>query len=168
MAQQVINTGTTANDNTGDTLRASWQKANDNFTELYTDISALNDATAYVPTLTDSGGGRTYTYTITSARYTEIGNLRWFSVALSVSAASGTASGSLRLSLPDSSTYAAAVCVQANGLASNAKTEIEGNAVAGQSYAELVHYESGSTSSLAAHVQAGSSLIVTGVYFHAV
>jgi hypothetical protein len=168
MAQQVINTGTTANDNTGDTLRASWQKANDNFTELYTDISALNDATAYVPTLTDSGGGRTYTYTITSARYTEIGNLRWFSVAISVSNATGTASGDLRLSLPDSSTYAAAVCVQANNLGSNAKTEIEGNTVAGQSYANLVHYESGSTSSLAAHVQAGSSLIITGVYFHAV
>ena len=167
MSKQVINTGATANDNTGDTLRASWQKANDNFTELYTDISALNNATAYVPTLTDSGGGRTYTVTINSARYTEIGNLRWFTVSLSVTNATGVASGSLRLSLPDSSTYSAAICVQANGLASNAKTEIEGNAVAGQSYAEIVHYENGSTSSLASHIQTGSSLIVTGVYFHA-
>lgn len=167
MSKQVINTGATANDNTGDTLRSSWQKANDNFTELYTDISALNDATAYVPTLTDSGGGRTYTVTITSARYTEIGNLRWFTVSLSVTNATGVASGSLRLSLPDSSTYAAAVCVQANGLQSNAKTEIEGSTVAGQSYAELVHYENGLTSSIASHIQSGSSLIITGVYFHA-
>lgn len=168
MSQQVINVGSTANDNSGDTLRGSWIKANANFSELYTDISALNDATAYAPTLTDSGGGRTYTYTITSARYTEIGNLRWFSVALLVSNATGSASGDLRLSLPDSSTYAAAVCVQANSLSSSAKTEIEGNTVAGQSYANLVHYENGSTSSLASHIQAGSSLIVTGVYFHAV
>ena len=79
----------------------------------------------------------------------------------------GSASGSLRLSIPDVSTYAAAVCVQANGLAANAKTEIEGSAIAGQSYVEIVHYENGSTSSLASHVQSGSTLIVTGVYFHA-
>lgn len=167
MSQQVINVGSTANDNNGDTLRGSWIKANDNFTELYTDISGLNTATAYTPTLTDSGGGRTYTVTINSARYTEIGNLRWFSVSLSVTAASGTASGALRLSIPDVSTYAAAVGVQANGLHANAKTEIEGSVIAGQSYAEIVHYENGSTSSLASQVQSGSTLIVTGVYFHA-
>ena len=35
MAQAIINVGATANDGTGDTLRLSQQKANDNFTELY-------------------------------------------------------------------------------------------------------------------------------------
>ena len=35
MSQQIINVGATANDGTGDTLRLSQQKANDNFTELY-------------------------------------------------------------------------------------------------------------------------------------
>ena len=35
MAKQVINIGTTANDGTGDKLRAAFIKANDNFTELY-------------------------------------------------------------------------------------------------------------------------------------
>lgn len=35
MAKQTINIGTTANDGTGDTLRASMDIANDNFTELY-------------------------------------------------------------------------------------------------------------------------------------
>ena len=35
MTQQIIGVGTTANDGTGDTLRAAFQKANDNFTELY-------------------------------------------------------------------------------------------------------------------------------------
>lgn len=37
MAKQTINIGTTANDGTGDTLRAAFDKCNDNFTELYTD-----------------------------------------------------------------------------------------------------------------------------------
>lgn len=35
MAQQIINVGAAANDGTGDNLRVSQQKANDNFTELY-------------------------------------------------------------------------------------------------------------------------------------
>jgi len=35
MAQQTINVGTTANDGTGDTLRDSFVKVNDNFTEVY-------------------------------------------------------------------------------------------------------------------------------------
>lgn len=37
MAQQTINIGAAPNDNTGDTLRDAGDKANDNFTELYTD-----------------------------------------------------------------------------------------------------------------------------------
>lgn len=35
MAQQVINVGETANDGTGDPLRTSFQKCNENFAELY-------------------------------------------------------------------------------------------------------------------------------------
>lgn len=35
MTKEVINTGTVANDGTGDTLRASFIKTNNNFTELY-------------------------------------------------------------------------------------------------------------------------------------
>lgn len=35
MAQQTINIGTVANDGTGDPLRDAFDKANDNFTELY-------------------------------------------------------------------------------------------------------------------------------------
>jgi hypothetical protein len=38
MSKQVINVGAAANDGTGDTLRVSQQKANDNFTELYNEI----------------------------------------------------------------------------------------------------------------------------------
>lgn len=35
MAQQLINIGADANDGTGDSLRAAFDKANDNFNELY-------------------------------------------------------------------------------------------------------------------------------------
>ena len=35
MAKQTINIGTTANDGTGDPLRTAFDKANDNFTEVY-------------------------------------------------------------------------------------------------------------------------------------
>ena len=38
MAQQTINTGSTANDGTGDTLRDAFIKTNDNFTELYSEF----------------------------------------------------------------------------------------------------------------------------------
>ena len=36
MAKQSLNIGTSANDNTGDTLRSGGDKINDNFDELYT------------------------------------------------------------------------------------------------------------------------------------
>lgn len=41
MAKQTINIGTTANDGTGDTIRASFDICNDNFTELYDADAAL-------------------------------------------------------------------------------------------------------------------------------
>lgn len=44
MAKQEINVGATANDRSGDSLRAAFQKVNDNFTELYTITGA--DASA--------------------------------------------------------------------------------------------------------------------------
>jgi hypothetical protein len=51
MAQQLVNIGTIPNDGTGDTLRDAFDKANDNFTELYTDKAAI--------------AGQTFTGTIT-------------------------------------------------------------------------------------------------------
>jgi hypothetical protein len=41
MAQQSINLGTTANDGTGDTLRAAGLKVNTNFNEVYSNVSLL-------------------------------------------------------------------------------------------------------------------------------
>lgn len=54
MARQTINTGTVANDKTGDTLRQAATKMNANFSELYTLLGgdALGAGTTQ---LTDSG-----------------------------------------------------------------------------------------------------------------
>ena len=43
MAKQTINLGATANDGTGDPLRTAFDKANDNFTELYNQDSDFTD-----------------------------------------------------------------------------------------------------------------------------
>jgi hypothetical protein len=51
MTQQTINTGTTANDGTGDTLRIAGNKINSNFTELY---NILGGGTTYL-SLSNSG-----------------------------------------------------------------------------------------------------------------
>lgn len=167
MPQQIINIGAIANDNTGDTLRGAGQKINDNFTELYTDISALNSATAYVPTFTDSGGGRTFTQTINSARYTQIGNLRWFTVDVTFTGVSGTATGDLRISLPATSTYGCCAEIWADNLQSPAKTEVEALIPAGANYAEVYHYENGDALSVASHILNGSRLVITGIFFTA-
>lgn len=42
MAKQTIGIGTTANDGTGDTLRVAFDKANDNFDEVYADDFVTN------------------------------------------------------------------------------------------------------------------------------
>jgi len=52
MARQTINTGTTANDGSGDTLRVAGTKINENFVELYTTVGG---GTGNPTRLTDSG-----------------------------------------------------------------------------------------------------------------
>ena len=46
MTQQLINVGTVGNDGTGDTARLAWQKGNANFTDLYTQLAAINQTPA--------------------------------------------------------------------------------------------------------------------------
>lgn len=47
MAKQTINIGTTANDGTGDPIRSAFDKANDNFTELYDGAGVADDSITY-------------------------------------------------------------------------------------------------------------------------
>ena len=51
MAQQTINIGVSANDGSGDPLRTAFDKSNDNFTELYVDVAALQAAAVTADTI---------------------------------------------------------------------------------------------------------------------
>jgi len=42
MTQQTINVGAVANDQSGDTLRVAFSKANANFTDLYTQLGSVS------------------------------------------------------------------------------------------------------------------------------
>lgn len=55
MPQQTINIGSAENDGTGDTIRASFDKANQNFTEVY---GSLASHTASLASLTTAVGGK--------------------------------------------------------------------------------------------------------------
>ncbi len=164
MAQQTINIGAIANDNTGDTLRGAGQKINDNFDEIYAALPLVAPST-WVPTLTDSGGGRTFAFTINTARHTSIGFVTTFTADLTINSVTGSATGELRLSLPDASTYDAAVSIWLDNATTQAKTAVIGKVVGGTSYCQLSHYETGDISSLASQLQATSRILVSGVYF---
>lgn len=164
MAQQTINIGAIANDNTGDTLRGAGQKINDNFDEIYAALPLVAPST-WVPTLTDSGGGRTFAFTVNTARHTSIGFVTTFTADLTINSVTGSATGELRLSLPDASTYDAAVSIWLDNATTQAKTAVIGKVVGGTSYCQLSNYETGDISSLASQLQATSRILVSGVYF---
>ena len=164
MSQQVINVGSTANDNNGDTLRGSWIKANANFDEIYAALP-LTAPSTWVPTLVDSGGGRTFAFTVNVARHTSIGFVSTFTADLTVNSVSGSATGNLRLSLPDPVLYEAAFSVWLDNGTNQAKTAVIARAINGTSYCQISHFENGDAASLADHLQATSRLIVSGTYF---
>ena len=83
MAYQSIGIGSTADDGTGDTLRAGADKVNDNFVELYTllgDASSLSSGlsstgtvvTLTAPTISGIVGGTQNSATITTLATTTI------------------------------------------------------------------------------------------------
>ena len=55
MTKQIINVGTSPNDSRGDSLRASFQKINLNFTELYTELEGFG-LTNSIPSLSGNSG----------------------------------------------------------------------------------------------------------------
>jgi predicted NAD/FAD-binding protein len=57
MARQNLNTGSTANDGTGDTLRTAGTKINENFIELYSQLGGGDSGTSLTTAvrLVDSG-----------------------------------------------------------------------------------------------------------------
>lgn len=61
MAKQTINIGITANDGSGDSLRVAYDKSNDNFNELYTDVQALQSGSITLGSIIRGESGLTYT-----------------------------------------------------------------------------------------------------------
>ena len=165
MSQQIINVGSTANDNNGDTLRGSWIKANANFDELYGNLPIDTAPATWVPTLVDSGGGRTFNFTVNTARHTSIGFVSTFTVDLTINSVSGSSTGNLRLGLPDACTYNAALAVWLDNANNQSTTAVIANAVGGTQYAELSLFNSGDITSLGSHLQATSRIIISGTYF---
>ena len=166
MAQQIINIGAIANDNTGDTLRGAGQKINDNFTEVYAELPMTAPST-WVPTLTDSGGGRTYAITVNAARHTSIGFITTFTCDITVDSVSGSATGNLRLSLPDPVTYDAALALWLDNATTQSKTSVIGKAIGGTTHAEIYNFENGDVTNLAGNLQATSRILISGTYFTA-
>jgi len=89
MAKQTINIGATANDGTGDQLRSAFDKANQNFTELYDKLDAA--WVDWTPVVTAGGGGPP-TYTA-SGRYKRNGKTVHFQCAINITALNGANSG---------------------------------------------------------------------------
>lgn len=124
-------------------------------------------ASTWVPTLIDSGGGRTFTATVADARFVSIGGAIIFNASFNVSAASGVASGNLQVLLPVPAIVAnfQPLAVVASGLTAGATTALVGSATG--TSANLFHYAAGVNNSLATHVQAGSVVSVGGTYIQA-
>ncbi len=70
MAQQLINVGILENDQTGDTLRAAFQKINTNFTELYGSSVALTAFSVGAEGAASGDGGLAYDNTTGAFTYT--------------------------------------------------------------------------------------------------
>ena len=99
------------------------------------------------------------------ARHTSIGFVSTFTADLTVNSVTGSATGNLRLSLPDPVLYEAAFSVWLDNGTNQAKTAVIARAINGTSYCEISHFENGDASTLADHLQATSRLIVSGTYF---
>ena len=61
MAKQNIDIGAAANDGTGDHIRTAFDKCNDNFDELYTDVAALQAGTVTMDSIIRGESGVTFT-----------------------------------------------------------------------------------------------------------
>ena len=70
MAKQTINLGTAPNDKSGDPARTAFDKCNDNFDELYQDVSDIDAIVAATPqkVLTTCNGGNAQTITYSATR----------------------------------------------------------------------------------------------------
>ena len=112
MAQQLLNTGTSTNDGTGDTLRSGAVKINSNFTELYSQVGfTLRPATATaiggvaIPAVSTSGiNNNNGVLSIATATPTQLGGVKVDGTTITISDGVITASSLTPYVLPTAST----------------------------------------------------------------
>jgi hypothetical protein len=169
MAQQLILVGAVPNDNTGDPLRTAMGKVNANFTENYasvTTLTAQGTATvSYTPTLEDGGAGATFSGTGTGSYVLVTPNMVWVAATFTVTAVSGAATGQLFFSLPFTPAQRITMSVFGDGLAA-ACTALQSQTVnAFPSKLRIMNMIAGTATTVAAHVQVGTILKITGTFF---
>ena len=101
MAKQTISLGTAANDGTGDPLRTAFTKTNENFTELYTSVAALQSSDAdltAIAALTGTSGflkkTSTNTWTLDTSTYLTAITSNQITTALGYTPYNGTTNSS--------------------------------------------------------------------------
>jgi len=120
----------------------------------------------WTPTLTDSGGGRTYTLSAATGRWSKISNLVLVTGNVTINTQSGVATGELIMgALPFASVFGGSATVYGSGLANQSQTQLNGF-VSGSGIT-LRHFDSGVSATLATHTLAGAILQVSATYIAA-
>jgi hypothetical protein len=138
-------------------------------TTVANQISALQafstTETAYTPTLTDSLGGATFTGTGTGHYVYISANLVWVNAIYTVATVTGTATGQLFFSLPLLRAHNITMSVFGDNLAAACKALSCQTAHAYPYSLRIYDLTAGTATSIATHVQAGTILRITGLYY---
>ena len=138
-------------------------------TTVANQISALQafstTVTTYTPTLTDSTGGATFTGTATGQYVYISANLVWVNAIYTVATVTGTATGQLFFSLPLLRAYNITMSVFGDNLAAACKALSCQTASASPYSLRIYDLTAGTANSIATHVQAGTILRITGLYY---
>ena len=138
-------------------------------TTVANQISALQafstTVTTYTPTLTDSTGGATFTGTATGQYVYISANLVWVNAEYIVATVTGTATGQLYFSLPLLRAYNITMSVFGDNLTGACKALSCQTASASPYSLRIYDLTAGTATSIAAHVQAGTILRITGLYY---
>ena len=138
-------------------------------TTVANQISALQafstTVTTYTPTLTDSTGGATFAGTATGQYVYISANLVWVNAIYTVATVTGTATGQLFFSLPLLRAYNITMSVFGDNLAAPCKALSCQTASASPYSLRIYDLTAGTATSIATHVQAGTILRITGLYY---
>jgi len=138
-------------------------------TSLDNRITALETfstvVTSYTPTLTDSGGGATFTGTGTGQYVYISANLVWVNAIFTVATVAGAATGQLFFLLPLLRAYNITMSVFGDNLAGACKALSCQTASASPYSLRIYDLTGGVATSIATHVQVGTILRITGLYY---